>query len=65
MIGVNIGIPVPREPFSFGGMYGTNSKFGDFDVTGEGAMAFFTQRRKITTKWSRPGDKFVDLAHFK
>ena len=23
MIGVNIGIPVPREPFSFGGLYGT------------------------------------------
>ena len=22
MIGVNIGIPVPREPFSFGGLYG-------------------------------------------
>ena len=26
MIGVNIGIPVPREPFSFGGLYGTKSK---------------------------------------
>jgi len=34
MIGVNIGIPVPREPFSFGGLYGTKSKFGDFDITG-------------------------------
>ena len=34
MLGVNIGIPVPREPFSFGGLYGTNSKFGDFDITG-------------------------------
>ena len=33
MIGVNIGIPVPREPFSFGGLYGTKSKFGDFDIT--------------------------------
>lgn len=22
MLGVNIGIPVPREPFSFGGLYG-------------------------------------------
>ena len=27
MIGVNIGIPVPREPFSFGGLYGTKSKW--------------------------------------
>jgi len=35
MIGVNIGIPVPREPFSFGGLYGTRSKFGNFDVTGQ------------------------------
>lgn len=52
MLGVNIGIPVPREPFSFGGLYGTKSKFGDFDVTGDGAMEFFTNRRKITSKWS-------------
>ncbi len=29
MLGVNIGVPVPREPFSFGGMYGTKSKYGD------------------------------------
>ena len=34
MLGVNIGIPVPREPFSFGGLYGTVSKYGDFDITG-------------------------------
>ena len=34
MIGVNIGVPVPREPFSFGGMYGTLSKYGDCDITG-------------------------------
>ena len=53
MIGVNIGVPVPREPFSFGGMYGTLSKFGEHDITGEGAMKFFTTRRKITTKWLR------------
>lgn len=52
MLGVNIGIPVPREPFSFGGLYGTKSKFGDFDITGDGAMEFFTNRIKITSKWS-------------
>jgi len=51
MIGVNIGVPVPREPFSFGGMYGTQSKYGDMDITGDGAMGFFSNRRKITTKW--------------
>lgn len=52
MIGVNIGIPVPREPFSFGGLYGTKSKFGDSDITGDGAMEFFTNRKKITSKWT-------------
>ena len=52
MLGVNIGIPVPREPFSFGGMYGTQSKFGTSDITGDGAMEFFSNRRKVTTKWS-------------
>jgi malonate-semialdehyde dehydrogenase (acetylating)/methylmalonate-semialdehyde dehydrogenase len=52
MLGVNIGIPVPREPFSFGGLYGTKSKFGDCDITGDGAMEFFTNRIKVTSKWS-------------
>lgn len=31
-VGVNIGVPVPREPFSFGGS--NISKFGDSDITG-------------------------------
>jgi len=53
MIGVNIGIPVPREPFSFGGLYGTLSKFGDGDITGDGGMEFFSSRRKVTTKWGK------------
>jgi acyl-CoA reductase-like NAD-dependent aldehyde dehydrogenase len=53
MIGVNIGIPVPREPFSFGGLYGTLSKFGDGDITGDGGLEFFTTRRKVTTKWGK------------
>ncbi|CAI5746434.1 unnamed protein product [Peronospora destructor] len=52
MIGVNIGIPVPREPFSFGGMYGTKSKYGDMDITGDGCVEFFSTRRKITSKWT-------------
>mmetsp|Transcript_43187 Transcript_43187/g.124842 ORF Transcript_43187/g.124842 Transcript_43187/m.124842 type:complete len:509 (+) Transcript_43187:202-1728(+) len=51
MLGVNIGIPVPREPFSFGGLYGTKSKYGDMDITGDGAMEFFTNRVKVTSKW--------------
>jgi acyl-CoA reductase-like NAD-dependent aldehyde dehydrogenase len=52
MLGVNIGIPVPREPFSFGGLYGTDSKYGTSDITGDGAMEFFSSRRKVTSKWS-------------
>jgi len=51
MLGVNIGIPVPREPFSFGGLYGTRSKYGDMDITGDGAMEFFSNRIKVTSKW--------------
>jgi len=49
MIGVNIGVPVPREPFAFGGW--NESKFGDMDITADGGIEFFTKRRKITTKW--------------
>jgi malonate-semialdehyde dehydrogenase (acetylating)/methylmalonate-semialdehyde dehydrogenase len=51
MLGVNIGVPVPREPFSFGGLYGTKSKYGDMDITGDAAMEFFSNRIKITSKW--------------
>jgi malonate-semialdehyde dehydrogenase (acetylating) / methylmalonate-semialdehyde dehydrogenase len=51
MLGINIGIPVPREPFQFGGLYGTQSKYGDMDITGMGGMEFFSNRIKITSKW--------------
>lgn len=51
MLGVNVGIPVPREPFSFGGLYGTKSKYGDMDITGDGGMEFFSNRIKITSKF--------------
>jgi len=55
MLGVNIGVPVPREPFSFGGS--ERSKFGDFDITGDGGIELFTARKKITTKWALPTEK--------
>lgn len=51
MLGVNIGIPVPREPFSFGGLYGTLSKYGDMDITGDGGIEFFSNRIKVTSRW--------------
>jgi malonate-semialdehyde dehydrogenase (acetylating)/methylmalonate-semialdehyde dehydrogenase len=52
MLGVNIGVPVPREPFSFGGLEGSKSKYGEADITGEGCMNFVTKLRKITQKWN-------------
>lgn len=54
MIGVNIGVPVPREPFSFGGS--KDSKFGACDITGESSLDFWAQRKKITTKWAEQTD---------
>ena len=62
MLGVNIGVPVPREPFSFGGMNGSN--FGIGDVTGDNCMEFFTQRKKITQKWVPPQDQTVITSSF-
>ena len=38
----------------FGGLYGTKSKYGDMDITGDGAIEFFTNRIKITSKWPSP-----------
>jgi malonate-semialdehyde dehydrogenase (acetylating) / methylmalonate-semialdehyde dehydrogenase len=49
MIGVNIGVPVPVEPFGFGGW--NDSKFGVGDITGKSAIEFWTQARKTTTRW--------------
>lgn len=59
MLGVNVGIPVPREPFAFGGLYGTLSKYGDGDITGEGAIEFFSARVKITARWPAPDEEEV------
>ncbi len=50
MIGVNIGVPVPREPFSFGGW--NESKFGTGDITGKSSIEFWTKLKKTTIKWN-------------
>jgi len=50
MIGVNVGVPVPREPFSFGGW--NESKFGNGDITGKSSIEFFTKLKKSTIKWN-------------
>ncbi len=49
MVGVNVGVPVPREPFGFGGW--NYSKFGQGNLTGLDGYRFWTRPRKITSKW--------------
>jgi malonate-semialdehyde dehydrogenase (acetylating)/methylmalonate-semialdehyde dehydrogenase len=51
MVGVNVGVPVPREPFGFGGW--NESRFGVGDITGRGSIEFWTRSKKTTTKWNR------------
>jgi malonate-semialdehyde dehydrogenase (acetylating)/methylmalonate-semialdehyde dehydrogenase len=51
MVGVNVGVPVPREPFGFGGW--NESRFGTGDITGRSSIEFWTKTKKITTKWNR------------
>ena len=54
MIGINIGVPVPREPFSFGGT--KDSKFGMGEITGDGSLHLWSDLQKVTTKWSAQAD---------
>jgi malonate-semialdehyde dehydrogenase (acetylating)/methylmalonate-semialdehyde dehydrogenase len=54
MIGVNVGVPVPREPFSFGGTKA--SRFGHGDITGAGGVELWTQLKKVTSKWAKAPD---------
>ncbi|MBS1241243.1 MAG: methylmalonate-semialdehyde dehydrogenase [Gemmatimonadetes bacterium] len=49
MIGVNVGVPVPREPFPFGGW--NDSRYGVGDITGKSSIEFWTQAKKTTVRW--------------
>ena len=55
MCGVNIGVPVPREPFGFGGW--NDSCFGHGNITGWDGYRFWTRQRKITSKWAQQKDQ--------
>jgi malonate-semialdehyde dehydrogenase (acetylating)/methylmalonate-semialdehyde dehydrogenase len=54
MVGVNVGVPVPREPFSFGGV--NASKFGHGDITGHHSLDFWSNIKKVTVKWEKQDD---------
>jgi malonate-semialdehyde dehydrogenase (acetylating)/methylmalonate-semialdehyde dehydrogenase len=54
MCGVNVGVPVPREPFGFGGW--NDSCFGAGNLTGWDGYRFWTRQRKITKKWQLQKD---------
>ncbi|KHD89681.1 MAG: methylmalonate-semialdehyde dehydrogenase [Bdellovibrio sp. ArHS] len=54
MVGVNVGVPVPREPFSFGGV--NASKFGHGDITGHHSLDFWSNVKKVTVKWEKQED---------
>lgn len=54
MVGINVGVPVPREPFSFGGV--NASKFGHGDITGHYSLDFWSNVKKVTTKWENQKD---------
>ncbi len=57
MIGINIGVPVPRDPFGFGGW--NASKFGAGDITGPDVINFWTKIKKGTEKWTAKSSNFV------
>jgi malonate-semialdehyde dehydrogenase (acetylating)/methylmalonate-semialdehyde dehydrogenase len=57
MVGINIGVPVPRDPFSFGGW--NESRFGAGDITGRDGVAFWTKLKKVTRKWSAPSTSWM------
>lgn len=54
MVGINVGVPVPREPFSFGGFHA--SKYGHGDITGWDGFRFWSRTKKVTEKWAAASD---------
>ena len=56
MIGINIGVPVPREPFSFGGW--NESKYGHGDITGKSGVDFWTNLKKVTSRWPESNESW-------
>jgi malonate-semialdehyde dehydrogenase (acetylating)/methylmalonate-semialdehyde dehydrogenase len=51
MVGINIPIPVPTAPFSFGGW--KDSLFGDLHAYGREGVLFYTRGKVVTERWPR------------
>jgi malonate-semialdehyde dehydrogenase (acetylating)/methylmalonate-semialdehyde dehydrogenase len=49
MVGVNVPIPVPVAPYSFGGW--KSSLFGDLHAYGADAIRFYTRGKVVTSRW--------------
>jgi malonate-semialdehyde dehydrogenase (acetylating)/methylmalonate-semialdehyde dehydrogenase len=49
MVGINVPIPVPTAPFSFGGW--KDSLFGDLHVYGREGVLFNTRAKVVTERW--------------
>ena len=59
MIGINVPIPVPMAYHSFGGW--KNSMFGDARMYGSEGVHFYTRLKVITSRWSDPAHRGVNL----
>jgi hypothetical protein len=44
-------------------LYGTLSKYGDMDITGDAGMEFFSNRIKVTTRWPTIDDSATAVDH--
>ena len=49
MVGINVPIPVPTAPFSFGGW--KDSLFGDLHMYGREGVLFNTRAKVVTERW--------------
>jgi malonate-semialdehyde dehydrogenase (acetylating)/methylmalonate-semialdehyde dehydrogenase len=56
-VGNDIGVPMPRQPFGFGGW--NDSCFGAGNITGLDSYRFWTRQRKITSKWALQRDNWM------
>jgi malonate-semialdehyde dehydrogenase (acetylating)/methylmalonate-semialdehyde dehydrogenase len=59
MVGINVPIPVPLGFYSFGGW--KSSLFGAHSIYGPDGVHFYTRSKVVTTRWSDPEHRGVDL----